>query len=443
MKIKTFFILSFLFLVKTSMFGQAKDYDSPNPIINSDNTVTFKFSAPNAEEVIIKGSFLEKTFKIRTKAGTFGKTQKAKMTKQGNVWTYTTAPLESEIYTYYYVVDDVDKTDPKNKNLVRDVDKYLNYFIIKGGIADNYITQNVPHGKISKVWYPSTMNDMPKRRMTVYTPAEYDKNPNKQYPVLYLLHGSGGDENSWEEAGRAAQILDNMIAQGKAVPMVVVMPNGIVNLAAAPGADPNNPDVKASAMNPGSMMGKFESTFVTDIVSYVETNYRVVKDKSHRAIAGLSLGGLHTIHISANNPDMFDYVGLFSAQTTNTMNDNKISTLSSLAEGVDGLVSQIPFLSGSKAEKKIQKFTGQFSDGNLEIYGKIDEKLKKQFSANPQLYYIAVGTDDFVKKLNDDFRAKLDASGYKYYYNETDGGHSWENWRKYLVDLLPRIFNNQ
>lgn len=443
MKIKVILILSLLIFVKILVFGQVKDYDSPNPIVNSDNTVTFKFSAPNAEEVLIKGSFLEKKFKLKTKAGTFGKTPKAEMVKQGNVWTYTTAPLESEIYTYYYVVDDVDKTDPKNKNVVRDVDKYLNYFIIRGGIADNYVTQDVPHGKMSKVWYPSSLNNMKKRRMTVYTPSEYDKNPQKQYPVLYLLHGSGGDENSWEEAGRAAQILDNMIAQGKAVPMVVVMPNGIVNLAAAPGYDPDHPDAKASAMNPGSMMGKFESTFVSDIVSYVESNYRVVKEKSCRAIAGLSLGGLHTIHISANHHDLFDYVGLFSAQTTNTMNDSKISTLSSLAEGVDGLVSQIPFLSGSKTQKKINQFTGQFSDGNLEIYGKMDEKLKKQFAASPKLYYIAVGTDDFVKKLNDDFRAKLDASGYQYYYNETDGGHSWENWRKYLVDLLPRLFTNQ
>lgn len=443
MRPKTILILSFLLAAKILAYGQAKDQDSPNPAINSDKTVTFRFSAPNAEEVYIKGSFLDKTFKIKTKAGTFGKTPKAHMRKQGNVWTYTTAPLESEIYTYCFVVDGIEKNDPQNKNLVRDVDKYLNYFIIKGGIADNYITNDVAHGKISKVWYPSSLNGMPKRRMTIYTPPEYDGSPNKKYPVLYLLHGSGGDENSWEEAGRAAQILDNLIARGKATPMVVVMPNGIVNLAAAPGSDPNHPDAKASAMNPGSMMGKFESTFVNDIVSYVESNYRVVKNKSSRAIAGLSLGGLHALHISANNPDMFDYVGLFSAQTTNAMNDDKISTLSNLAKGVDGLVSQIPFLSGSKAEKKIYKFTGQFNDGNLEIYGKIDQKLKQQFSKAPQLYYIAVGTDDFVKKLNDDFRMKLDASGYSYYYHETNGGHTWENWRKYLVDLLPRLFKNQ
>ena len=241
-------------------------------------------NAPNAEEVFIKGSFLEKTFQVRTKAGTFGKTPKARMIKQGSQWVYTSGPLDSEIYTYKFVVDDEEVNDPQNMNIVRDVDNYYNYFIIKGGIADNYITNNVKHGNVSKVWYPSVIDGMPKRRMTIYTPSGYNA-ANHLYPVLYLLHGSGGDENAWEEAGRAIQILDNLIGKGVVVPMVVVMPNGIVNLAAAPGCDPNNPDVKPSAMNAESMLGKFESSFVTDIVSYVESNYNVYKDKSHRAIA--------------------------------------------------------------------------------------------------------------------------------------------------------------
>ena len=248
-----------LSLVQVSVFSQVKDKEYSLPIMNQNNSVTFKLSAPNAEEVYVKGSFLDKFFQIRTQAGTFGKTPKAKMIKQGNMWVYTTKPLESEIYTYKFVVDDQEINDPVNKNVVRDVDNYLNYFIIKGGVADNYITQNVKHGKVAKVWYPSVLDGMPARRMTIYTPAEYDSNSSKEYPVLYLLHGSGGDENAWEEAGRAIQILDNLIGEGKAVPMVVVMPNGIVKLAAAPGADPSNPNVKPSGMNPESMLGKFEA----------------------------------------------------------------------------------------------------------------------------------------------------------------------------------------
>lgn len=276
--------------------------------------------------------------------------------------------------------------------------------------------------------------------MTVYTPSEYKTNPTKIFPVLYLLHGSGGDENAWEEAGRAIQILDNLISQGKAEPMVVVMPNGIVKYAAAPGYDPQSPNAKATAMNPESMLGIYESTFVPEIVSYIEANYRVKKDKANRAIAGLSLGGLHTIFISANNPDMFDYVGLFSAQTTNALNDNRINTLGGLATEVESLASKITFLNGTKFAKKVSGFASKFNDGRLEIYSKLDVKLKNQFANPPKLYYIAVGKEDFVKKLNDDFRAKLNAGGYQYTYNETDGGHSWENWRKYLVDFLPRLF---
>lgn len=436
---KIIVILGLMSIVNVSLYSQVVDKDSPLPVVNQNNSVTFRLYAPNAEEVFIKGSFLEKTFQVRTKAGTFGKTPKARMIKQGSQWVYTSGPLDSEIYTYKFVVDDEEVNDPQNMNIVRDVDNYYNYFIIKGGIADNYITNNVKHGKVSKVWYPSVIDGMPKRRMTIYTPSGYNA-ANHLYPVLYLLHGSGGDENAWEEAGRAIQILDNLIGKGVVVPMVVVMPNGIVNLAAAPGCDPNNPDVKPSAMNAESMLGQFESSFVTDIVSYVESNYNVYKDKSHRAIAGLSLGGLHTLFISANNPDLFDYVGLFSAQTTNTLNDNRITTLSGLANEVEGIASKIPFLGGTKLGEKINKFTGKFNNGNIGVYGNIDEKLKIQFKKGVELYYIAVGRDDFVKKLVDDYRSKLDSSGYSYYYNETDGGHSWENWRKYLVDFLPRLF---
>lgn len=344
-------------------------------VLNADMSVTLKLHAPNSKDVYVKGSFLDRQFKVKTKAGSFGKAQKAKMKKYDGEWIYTTKPLKSEFYTYCFVVDGQEQLDPSNPYTIRDVNDYFNYFIVGGGIADNYLIQNVPHGHVEKVWYPSTLKGMSKRRMTVYTPSEYKTNTTKTFPVLYLLHGSGGDENAWEEAGRAIQIL-----------------------------------------------------------------YRVKKNKANRAIAGLSLGGLHTIFISANNPEMFDYVGLFSAQTTNALNDNRITTLGGLATGVQSLASKIPFLNGTKFAEKVSVFARKFNDGRLEIYSKLDNKLKNQFANPPKLYYIAVGEDDFVKKLNDDFRAKLNAGGYKYTYSETDGGHSWENWRKCLIDFLPRLF---
>jgi enterochelin esterase family protein len=406
-----------------------------SPVVNSDNTVTFKIKAPNAEKVILKGSFVpKKTFK--TPAGSFGKDGKMVMTQQGEEWTCTTDVLSSEIYTYTFEVDGKEVQDVNNTNTMRDVADTLNYFIIKGGIADDYVKKNVAHGTVKKVWYPSTLNGMSKRRMTIYLPSSYSASSTKRFPVLYLLHGSGGDEDAWEECGMAINILDNLIAAGKCKPMIVVMPNGNVNLAAAPGKDPQNPNVQPSANNTSSMLGKFESTFMNDIVNYVDNNYRTIKDKGHRAIAGLSLGGLHTIFIALNNPTSFDYIGLFSAQTTNALSDKSIDNMKKLGQKWNQLKNNFSFIGGGSVDRKITNLTAD----HIDTYDDFDNKLVKQFETAPQLYYIAVGTDDFVKKLNDDFRAKLDARKYKYHYNETDGGHSWENWRKYLVDFLPRIF---
>lgn len=405
--------------------------------VNQDNTVTFRTNKfPDAEKVLVKGTFIPKQKEIQTTVGKFGKEKKIEMTRDGEYWTYTTGVLPSELYTYQYEVDGKTVYDKANKDYIRDVADTLSYFIIPNGIADDYISRNVPHGKVEKVWYPSSMDNMSKRRMTVYFPPQYATQKQKRFPVLYLLHGSGGDEDSWSDSGRAVQILDNLIAEGKCEPMIVVMPNGNINLAAAPGSDPDNPDMKPSANNTSSMFGKIESNFMNDVVKYVDSHYRTMDDKAHRAIAGLSLGGLHTLFISLNNPDKFDYVGLFSAQTTNTMNGKRIGGMHKIGDKWNKLKDKLPFLGGGKVDNAISKFTSD----ELSIYDDIDQKLNNQFNNPPELYYIAVGRDDFVKKLNDEWREKLDAGHYKYLYNETDGGHTWENWRKYLTDFLPRIF---
>lgn len=397
--------------------------DGKVPVINADSTVTFTINAPSAEEVELHG--------------TCTPNQKAlKMHRNGDAWTVTVSALPSEFYTYRYKIDDEYVVDPLNKNQIRDIADTLNYFVIPGGIADNYITQKVPHGKVDKVWYKSKLPGMTKRRMTVYTPAGYAQNTSTRYPVLYLLHGSGGDEDAWSDGGRAIQILDNLIAQGKCVPMIVVMPNGNVNLAAAPGHDSANPDVQPSANNTSSMLGAIESVFMDDVVAYVDSHYRTLPDKTHRAIAGLSLGGLHTMFISMNNPTSFDYVGLFSAQTTNALDGKTIGVMQHVGSIWGTIKDNLPFVKGRGLDKTISKYTSD----NLSIYDNVDAKLRRQFADAPKLYYVAVGRDDIIKKLNDDLRKKLDAYDYKYHYNETSGGHTWENWRKYLVDFLPRLF---
>ena len=419
---------------------------SVSPVINPDYSVTFNFHIPSHpdrdidyDEVYIKGSFVKmKSFKTGPINISRGNKVEMKEVEEGISWSYTTPPLDPELYTYQFEVDDHLFADPNNPKFLRDVADTLSYFIIPGGIADDYIDHsNIPHGRVSKVWYPSSLNGMSKRRMSIYFPAAYKANPNSKFPVLYLLHGSGGDEDAWLDAGRLAQIMDNLIAQHRCKPMIVVLPNGNIDIAAAPGADPNDPFRIPAAKNTNSMLGHFEAHFINEIVNFVDKNYRTIPNKNNRAIAGLSLGGLHTLFISLNNPDAFDYIGLFSAQTSNALNNGRIKGIKNIGEAWNDLKNSFSFMKGGRVDRNISRITSD----NLSIYQDLDDKLKVQFANPPKVYYIAVGTNDFVKKLNDDFRKTLDAAGYNYIYNETDGSHNWESWRKYLVDFLPRIFN--
>ena len=359
-------------------------------------TVTFKLLAPNAKEVLVEADFFEKV-KRQTSFGMMEASGQIPMVKgEDGVWTYTTSIPSPELHTYCFYVDGVRMLDPSNVYMIRDIATYTNYFLVDGELSQNYLVREVPHGTVSKVWYPSPTLGMERRRMTVYTPAGYDDS-NKQYPVLYLLHGAGGDENAWSELGRAVQILDNLIAQGKAEPMIVVMPNGNGAQEAVPGEYPNSM-YKPSFTNPKTMEGSFEKAF-PDIMNYVESHYRTINDKAHRAIAGLSMGGFHSLYISANYPDLFGYVGLFSAAINR-----------------------------------------QAKGENTYIYENLEEKLAKQFSDAPKLYFIGIGNGDFLFQDNVKYRELLYSHGYKYEYMETDGGHEWRNWRKYLNHLLPELF---
>lgn len=435
-KIRTI-LSSFILLCISSVNAQT------SPVINQDNSVTFileaKYVEDEDEEVYVTGNCIPEGFSFKSLFGASSGEGKKEMDREEGYYTYTTDPLPSGIYTYRFESDDIKFNDPYNPDRFRDVSYVLNYFIIGGGIGDYFLTQDVPHGRVEKVWYPTKMPGMSKRRMTVYLPPGYDERSPRKYPVLYLLHGSGGDEDAWAECGRAVQILDNLTAEGKCPEMIVVMPNGNSNLAAAPGKDPEDPQRKPSSMNTDSMLGGVETVFMEDIVDYIDSNYPTVNAKDGRAIAGLSLGGLHTLFISANNPEVFDYIGLFSAQTTNGLGDSSIPNLQKIGDAWKDLKESIPFLAGGKFDKTVTRY----SSDNLDIYRNIDDKLKTQFANPPKLYYIALGKDDFVKKLNDDFRKKLDSNGYEYVYVETDGGHTWTNWRKYLIDFLPRIFQDR
>jgi len=390
-------LIAAMFFITTTFAQQALfgGQDIMSPEIHPDNTVTFRLLAPEAVKVEITGDFLP-TQKTDTPYGKFDAPGTAGLTKnEKGVWEFTTPQaLSPELYSYSFIIDGVKVTDPGNVYMIRDVASVTSIFIIGGGQADLYKVNDVPHGTVARRWYDSPTLKMT-RRITIYTPPGYEAS-NVKYPVFYLLHGAGGDEEAWIALGRMAQILDNLIAQGKATPMIVVMPNGNVLQKAAPGESERGM-YKPSFMGETRMNGEFETAF-PDVIKFIESNYRVQADKAHRAIAGLSMGGFHSLHISKEYPDMFDYVGLFSA----------------------AILPQ--------------------KDVSSKVYDNLDEKLKIQFSKKPKLYWIAIGNADFLFQANTDFRKKLDDNKYPYTYYETGGGHIWKNWRIYLTKFVPLLF---
>ena len=404
-------ILSALLLMCAMTFAQQALWGGApvvSPEIHDNNTVTFRLKAPKAVKVQVTGDFLP-TQKIKTPFGEFDGPGVAdlKENKDG-VWEFTTPePLKPELYSYTFLVDGLKINDPANVYMIRDVASVTNVFIIGGDERiDLYKVNKVPHGTVSKVWYNSPTLGMD-RRLTVYTPAGYETS-GKRYPVFYLLHGMGGDENAWSELGRTAQILDNLIAQGKAKPMIVVMTNGNAALEAAPGE--SSLGFAAPSMNlPKTMEGSFETAF-PDVVKFIDKTYRTQANKKGRAIAGLSMGGFHSMHISKQYPDMFDYVGLFSGASTG---------------------NYVGLFSAAIMPNK---------DVKSPIYDNLEVKLKTQFAKKPALYYIAIGNKDFLFQANNDYRKMLDEKGYKYEYYETGEGHIWKNWRIYLTEFAPKIF---
>lgn len=382
---------SFVSFSQEALFNAA---DLKSPEIHADKTVTFRFFAPKADTVVLTGDFLP-TMKQQSRFGPIDVPQPVLLNKdEKGVWSYTTSALNPELYSYTFTVDGLRTVDPNNPFLIRDVASVTNVFIIGGPQADLYTVKDIPHGSVNRRWYDSPGLGMD-RRITIYTPPGYETTKTK-YPVLYLLHGAGGDEEAWIALGRTAQIMDNLIALGKTKPMIVVMPNGNVSQDAAPG-EGSAGFYKPQFMAPRTMDGSYEGSFV-DIIKFVEKNYRVIAKKESRAVAGLSMGGFHSMHISRYYANTFDYVGLFSA-----------------------------------AIMPREDATGK-------VYSNIDATLKAQKENGTKLYWIAIGKTDFLYKANEDFRKKLDDMGMKYIYRESEGGHTWRNWRVYLSEFAPKLF---
>lgn len=400
---KLFIVIAVLAVGLTAQAQQAL-YGGPSvesPVINENGTVTFRFQAPKAVKVEVTGDFLP-TQKIEVEFNGNKMTYDAPGVGElkegrGGVWEYTTPfVVAPDMYNYTFRVDGVSQIDPHNMWVNRDVASLTSVLLVPaaGERSDLYAIHDVPHGTVSKVWYHSATAGFD-RRLTVYTPAGYETSKAK-YPVLYVLHGIGGDEDAWVTQGRATQILDNLIARGEAKPMIVVFTNGNISCEAAPLENAQG-YVNPTMSLPQTMEGTFEKSF-PEIVKFIDTRYRTIAKKQSRAVCGLSMGGFHTLNLSINYPDMFNYSGMFSA-----------------AIGV--------------------------SDPSVSpMYQDFDGKLAKYFAKKPALLWIGCGNTDFLFNANKEFMSKLDKNGFKYTFMETEGGHIWKNWRIYLTEFVPLIF---
>jgi len=335
--------------------------------VHSDRRVTFRLKAPKASSVSVEVQFAQ-----GSQAMTKG---------QDGVWSVTLGPAEPDIYEYSFVVDGLQVSDPANS--------WLKFW---GGAAKNLVEvpgerpmffeqQDVPHGTVHIHKYRSKSLGVT-RGLYVYTPPGYETSKDTKYPVLYLLHGMGDTEDTWTVVGRANVIADNLIAQGKAQPMVIVMPYG--HTPSAP------PDMRSIGRYEA-----FEKDLIEEAIPYIQKSYRVSADRKDRAIAGLSMGGGQSLTVGLGNLDLFGWVGAYSSAIPRP-------------ENLDGLL----------AEPKL---------------------INKQLN----LLWIGCGRSDFLFDANQKFIERLKADNIKHVAHISDGGHEWRVWRRYLNEFVPLLFGGE
>jgi enterochelin esterase-like enzyme len=356
-----------------------------SPEVLSDNRVVFRIYAPKATEVSVGGDW------ISHGRGTGGKLAKD---EQG-VFSLTVGPLVPDLYSYSFNVDGVKTLDPKNPMIKPGISGADNMFYLPGSETAFEDNKPGPHGEIRTAWYQSkTLDAM--RSVHIYTPPGYESG-NAKYPVFYLLHGSGDDDAGWSSIGRAGFIMDNLLAAKKAKPMIVVMPNGSMPRPAnlTPGAQ-RTPSM-AAAMS--QTQQKFVDELLNNVMPYVEKNYRVLTTRENRALAGLSMGGGQTLATAPSHLDKFAYVGVFSS-------------------GVN------------------QQATEGFLQRNAAFFEN-PEKTNKML----KLFWIGVGERDTGALASaKNLAGLLKDRNIKHEFHQTEGGHTWINWRQYLHTYAQLLF---
>jgi enterochelin esterase family protein len=354
-----------------------KDPPLVSPEVHPDKKVTFRISAPKASEVTLRGDWMT------------GPAAKLEKDERG-VWSITVEPLVPDFYSYSFTVDGVRTIDPRNPTIKQGIASLDSMFFLAGPEADFQDNKPVPHGDIRQVWYNSTTLGT-QRRMHVYTPPGYDAG-KASYPVFYLLHGGGDEDSGWSTIGRAGFILDNLIAAKKAKPMIVVMPNGSL---------PRPTGTAGGKLDPGqraAFQDRFTNELLKDVVPYVEKQFRVLSGPEHRALAGLSMGGGQTTRVLMTQPDQFGHVAIWSA----------------------GLFGGDP----AAVEKQNEAF---FKDVD-----RVNKTVK--------LLDITVGDKDFALSGSKALSELFIKHGIRHNLKITGGGHTWINWRQYLNELAPRLF---
>jgi enterochelin esterase family protein len=373
-------VLLATFVFSPSTSAQRRGPQGPqvvSPEVSADRRVTFRILAPKADAVRLSGGDIP------------GNGQGAEMTKGTNgAWEVTLGPIQPGAYRYNFNVDGVSVIDPRSSAISESNNNVWSLVYVPG--ADFMDTKDVPHGAVAAVTYYST--SLKKfRRMHVYTPPGYESGKGK-FPAFYLLHGAGDCDEAWTSVGRAGFILDNLIAAGKAKPMVVVMPAGHTSAARFGGPRP--------------AVDEFAQDFMNDIMPYAEKHYRVYTDRQHRAMAGLSMGGGQTLNIGIPHLDKFAYLGVYS------------SGIFGITGGGPGGATQGP--SFEEQQKGILD----------------DAKLKKGL----KLFWFATGKDDFLVATSRASVEMFKKHGFDVVYKETEGAHTWINWRNYLNEFAPQLF---
>lgn len=378
-------------IINAPSFAQEKPRE-PKPDDNlqsvevaPDRSVTLRLYAPKADEVSVGGEF----------GG-------GKMTKNDvGIWSLTTKPLDADFYTYSFNVDGVKTVDPRNPIVKPGISSVDSMFEVPGDAAAFEANADVPHGDIHQVWYRSSTFDC-QRRLHVYTPPGYGRGADAggfQYPVFYLLHGSGDDDAGWSTIGRAGFILDNLIAAGTARPMLVVMLNGSLPFdTTIPQFDEAGQPSKAYRDARNTAQSKFPEELLNDVVPLIEKTYRVSGGPANRALAGLSMGGGQTLRVLTLHPDQFAYIGIWSA----------------------GLFRQDP----AEWEEQNADFLSQAETVNSSV----------------KLLSMSCGKSDFLIDGAKALGTVFEKHHINHEFHLSEGGHTWINWRHYLNDFAPKLF---